>query len=190
MLLHQHYVPHTPNVRCGWDGRRSGEGIGWFFRKLFPFFFKRAARIVTKPLVKTVVRSAKTIGKKAIKSASKHGLKKLAKEVAKEGASEIARLGTEKLLEGIDTISNKAKQKGVPAQKIDTAAAAIRKGLKNAGNSLSKSAAEKIESGIDKLIPTTSGVAKKRRRKAVNKPPSSSKFKRARKSLINIVDEA
>ena len=149
MLLHQHYVPHVPNVRCGWDGRRSGEGIGSFFRKLFPFFFKRAARIVTKPLLKTVVRGAKTIGKKAIKSASKHGLKKLAKEVAKEGASEIARLGTEKLLEGIDTISSKAKQKGAPARQVDTAAAAIRKGLKNAGDSLSKSAAEKIESGID-----------------------------------------
>ena len=82
---------------------------------------------MTKPLVKTVVRSAKTIGKKAIKSASKHGLKKLAKEVAKEGASEIARLGTEKLLEGIDTISSKAKQKGAPAQTVNTAAAAIRK---------------------------------------------------------------
>jgi hypothetical protein len=38
MLLHQHYVPHVPNVRCGWDGRRSGEGIGTFFKKLFPFF--------------------------------------------------------------------------------------------------------------------------------------------------------
>ena len=97
---------------------------------------------MTKPLVKTVVRSAKTIGKRAIKSASKHGLKKIAKEVAKEGASEIARLGTEKLLEKIDAISNKAKQKGVPAQKIDTASAVIKKGLKTASDSLNKSAAK------------------------------------------------
>ena len=71
---------------------------------------------MTKPLVKTVVRSAKTIGKRAIKSASKHGLKKIAKEAAKESASEIARVGTEKLLEQIDNISNKAKQKGASVQ--------------------------------------------------------------------------
>ena len=86
MLLHQHYVPHAR----GWDGHRSAEGICSFFRKLFPFFFKRAARIATKPLIKTVVRGAKTVGKKAIKSANKHGIKKVLKEVAKDGVSEIA----------------------------------------------------------------------------------------------------
>ena len=147
---------------------------------------------MTKPLLKTVVRSAKTIGKKAIKSASKHGLKKVAKEIAKDIPKDIAkdgaRLGTEKVLEGIDTIANKAKQKGAPAQKTDTVTAAIRKTLKNAGDSLSKSAAEKIESGIDKLIPTAD-TAKKRKRKAVNKLSSSSKVKRPRKSLINIIEE-
>jgi hypothetical protein len=66
-------------------------------------------------------------------------------------------------LEGIDTISNKAKQKGAPVQKIDTATAAIRKGLKNVGNSLSKGADEKIESGIDKLIPTVTTVKKQKK---------------------------
>ena len=91
---------------------------------------------MTKPLIKTVVHGAKTVGKKAIKSASKHGLKKIVKEVAKEGASEIARAGTEKLLEQIDTISNKAKQKGASAQKIDTASAALKKGIKTASDEL------------------------------------------------------
>ena len=145
---------------------------------------------MTKPLVKTVVRSAKTIGKRAIKSASKHGLKKIAKEAAKEGASEIARLGTEKLLEQIDNISNKAKQKAAPAQQADTVSAAIKKSIKTAADSLNKSAAKKIDNSIDKLIPETDGV-KKRKRKIVNKKPAnSSKVKRPRKSLINIIDEA
>jgi hypothetical protein len=189
MLLHQHYIPHVPNARCGWDGRHSGEGIGSFFRKLFPFFFKRAARIVTKPLIKTVVHGAKTVGKKAIKSASKHGLKKIAKELAKEGASEIARAGTEKLLEQIDTISNKAKQKGASAQKIDTATAAFKKGIKTASDSLQKSAAKKIESSIDNIIPEPVDV-KKRKRKITNKSSNGSKVKRSRKSLVNIIDEA
>ena len=162
MLLHQHYIPHVPNARCGWDGRHNGEGIGTFFRKLFPFFFKRAARIVTKPLIKTVVHGAKTVGKKAIKSASKHGLKKIVKELAKEGASEIARAGTEKLLEQLDNISNKAKQKGASAQKIDTATAAFKKGIKTASDSLQKSAAKKIESSIDNLISEPGDVKKKK----------------------------
>ena len=143
---------------------------------------------MTKPLVKTVVRSAKTIGKRAIKSASKHGLKKIAKEVAKEGASEIARLGTEKLLEQIDNISNKARQKGAPAQQTDTVSAAIKKSIKTATDSLNKSATKKIDNSIDKLIPEAAGV--KRKRKIVNKSTSSSKVKRPRKSLINIIDEA
>ena len=172
MLLHQHYVPHVPNVRCGWDGRRSGEGIGTFFRKLFPFFFKRAARIVSKPLIKTVARSVKTIGKRAVKSASKHGLKKIAKEIAKEGASEIARAATEKLLEGVDNISNKVKQKGASAQKTDIAAAAVKRSIKTLGDTINKSAANKIENGIDKLLP--SSVSVKKKRKIVNKPLSSS----------------
>ena len=144
---------------------------------------------MTKPLVKTVVRSAKTIGKRAVKSVSKHGLKKLVKEAAKEGASEIARIGTEKLLEGLDNISNKAKQKGAPAQKTDTATAAVKRGIKTLSDSLNKSATKKIESSIDKLIPTAVGV-KKRKRKIANKPTSSSKVKRPRKSLINNIDEA
>ena len=185
MLLHQQYVPHAPNVRCGWDGRHSGEGIGSLFKKLFPFFFKGAARIATKPLIKTVVCSAKTVGKKAIKSASKHGIKKLVKEVAKEDASEIAKLGTEKLLEKIDTILNKAKEKGLRAHHIDRAAATIRKGVQNASNSLNKIAAK----NIDSWIPTNS-VAKKRKRKAVSKPKSKVKRPRREESLLNIIDES
>ena len=169
MLLHQHYVPHVPNVRCGWDGRRSGEGIGTFFRKLFPFFFKRAARIVSKPLIKTVARSVKTIGKKAVKSASKHGLKKIAKEIAKEGASEIARAATEKLLEGVDNISNKAKQKGASAQKTDTAAAAVKRSIKPLADTINKNATKKIENDIGKLLPPSVSVKK---RKIANKSAS------------------
>ena len=66
---------------------------------------------MTKPLVKSVVHGAKTIGKRAIKSASIHGLKKIAKKVAKEGASEIARAGTEKLLEQLDLFRTKLNRK-------------------------------------------------------------------------------
>ena len=159
-----HVVPPTLRASCGWDECCSDEGISSFFKKLFPFFFKRGARIAIKPLIKTVVRSANTVGKKAIKSASKHGIKKLVKEVAKEGASEIAKLGTKKLLENIDTISNKAKRKGVPAHHIDKAAAAIKKGVQNASNSLNKSAAK----NIDNWIPTNS-VAKKKGKPAASR---------------------
>ena len=144
---------------------------------------------MTKPLVKTVVHGAKTIGKKAIKSASKHGLKKIVKGVAKEGASEIARAGTEKLLELVDAISNKAKQKGAPAQKIDTASTAIKKGIQTVSDNLKKSAAKKIENSIDNLI-SEPGNVKKRKRKIANKTTNSSKVKRSRKSLANIIDEA
>ena len=184
-----------PGARCAWDGHRSGEGISTFFRRLFPFFFKRVARIATKPLIRTVARGAKTIGKKAIKSASKHGLKKLAKEVAKEGATEIAKLGAEKVLQGIDSISTKAKQKGAPASKIDAVTAAIKKGVKNVSADLSSSAAKKIDSSIDKLIPVAGSSSSASKKKRKRKPPAKkssgvAKAKKARKSLANLIEEA
>ena len=75
-------------------------------------------------------------------------------------ASEIERAATEKLLEGVDNISNKAKQKGASAQKTDTAAAAVKRSIKTLGDTLNKSAAKKIENGIDKLLPPSAGVKK------------------------------
>jgi hypothetical protein len=50
----------------------------------------------------------------------------------KENVNEVAKTGTEKLLEQIYNISNKAKQKGASAQKIDTTLAAFKKRIKTA----------------------------------------------------------
>ena len=126
-----------------------------------------------------------------IKSASKRGLKKIVKEVAKEGASEIARLGTEKLLEQIDNISNKARQKGAPAQQTDTVSATIKKCLKTTSDSMSsKFLNPKISALIDDIVNKEDEPPEKIQRKDLAKNNTVDKVKIIIKKFLQLFRES
>ncbi len=179
MIIHR-YIPHTPHTYGGFYSHHSGQGISSFFRKLFPFLFKRVVRVVTKTAVPAVAKAVKTVGKKALKSAAKHGLK----EIAKEGLIEAGKYGVSKAVETIDTLTKKAVSKGLPAKSAHLISDALKKSTYSVANDAAVATANKVNTVLGGLSTGDSSSSKKRKKNVRTQGSSSKKSKKTLASLI------
>ena len=129
MRLHYYASPHLLD-------HHQGYGFGSIFASLF-------SKVAAKTAAKTALSAAKVVGKKALKVAAKHR-NRIAKKVAEEGLKEARKIGTELVTQGIDTLSQAAINRGVPANAVHNVSNVVREGAHRAVDLLSSAADKQI----------------------------------------------
>ena len=152
MILH-FYTAETPLT---FGSIHNGHGLGSIFVRIFG---KIASKAAVKTALKTAVSAAKTVGKKALKTAVKEAVP-LAKEGIKQGITEAAKFGTEKAIHGINSLAEKAINKGVPSDIVHKVSTSVKKGVKRQADQIATSATEKLQAGIEKSIQPQSKAKK------------------------------
>ena len=113
--------------------------------------------------LKAAISAGKTVGKKALKTAVKQGVP-LLKEGIKQGITEATKYGTEASIKGINSLTQKAINIGVPpsiAEDIST----VEKGDIKAAEKIGQTATQKLHTGINSVThkyTETVGVKRKR----------------------------
>jgi len=134
-----------------------------------------------------VRRDLKAAGKKTVKNAAQHGVK-IAKDVGKEVGKDLINtgvdVGTNLALQGLDSLAQKATNKGVPVKLTHSVADhAKRKTL--AGATILEEAAK---SKLNRLT-QQSTVNKKKRKAASSLPKKSKKRKTTGKTLSQLIEQ-
>ena len=133
-----HYYASSPNpFYSDIPHHHHGYGFGSIFARLF-------SKVAAKTVAKTVSSVAKVAGKKVLKVAAKQGVR-AAKKIAEEGLKEARKIGTDLVTQGIDTLSQAAINRGVPANTVHNVSNVVREGAHRAVNQLSSAADKQID---------------------------------------------
>ena len=134
MRLHYYArpVPHPYYL-----GVHYGHGFGSVFARLF-------SKIAAKTAAKTALSAAKVAGRKVLRVAARHG-KRLATEAATKGIEEAKKYGKDLIAQGIDTLSQSAINKGLPADTVHNVSDIARKGAHTVVDQLGTAAGSRLE---------------------------------------------
>ena len=133
-----HYYASSPNpFYSDIPHHHHGYGFGSIFARLF-------SKVAAKTVAKTVSSAAKVAGRKVLKVAAKQGVR-AAKKIAEEGLKEARKIGTDLVTQGIDTLSQAAINRGVPADTVHNVSNVVREGAHRAVNQLSSAADKQID---------------------------------------------
>ena len=139
MLLHYHY--------------HSGHGFGSFFAKLF-------SKVAAKTVAKSIGTVAKVAGRKAIKAATSSTVKSLAKKAAKEIGKEAAKAGTDFAVNKINSLAQKAINKGVSPKLVHNLSTFGEEGARSAIDNLAKAGVKRTTTFI--------GPTRKKKKKSLS----------------------
>ena len=152
MRLH-YYTSSAPHPF--YLGVHHGHGFGSIFARLF-------SKVAAKTAAKTALSAAKVAGRKALKVVVKQGTR-MAKEGAKSLIDEAKKAGKELAVQGIDTLSQKAINKGIPADMVHNVSNVVRQGAHTAVDRLSTAADRGVEHIATRLDPVSSNTTTKKR---------------------------
>lgn len=147
MILH-FYSVETPLY---FTKIHNGHGLGSIFARISG---KIASKAAAKTIIKAAVSAAKTVGKKTLKTAVKEAIP-LAKQGIKQGITEATKYGTEKALYGINSVAEKAINKGVPTDIVHKISTTVERGVKRQAGQISRAATEKLQEHLDKAVKKT-----------------------------------
>ena len=145
MRLH-YYTSSAPHPF--YLGVHHGHGFGSIFARLF-------SKVAAKTAAKTALSAAKVAGRKALKVVVKQGTR-MAKEGVKSVIDEAKKVGKELAVQGIDTLSQKAINKGIPADMVHNVSNVVREGAHTALDRLSTAADRGVEKIATRLDPVSS----------------------------------
>ena len=145
MRLH-YYTSSAPHPF--YLGVHHGHGFGSIFARLF-------SKVAAKTAAKTALSAAKVAGRKALKVVVKQGTR-MAKEGVKSVIDEAKKAGKELAVQGIDTLSQKAINKGIPADMVHNISNVVREGAHTAVDRLSTAADRGVEKIATRLDPASS----------------------------------
>ena len=212
MILH-HYAPAVPESYC--VGIHNGHGIGSVFARLF-------SKVAAKTAAKAAATAAKTAGKKLVKIATTKGMqlgKKALNTVAKEGVKAVREYGPKALSKAgkvasefatqkIDSVSDGAIKRGVPAGVVHSLSNAAKTGLNKTGNRVVSAVTTEVNTLLNqvsdstkkgntkKSIPVARSIRKKNLSKVAGVKRRAPKFshpgkkRRTNNNLTNIIEEA
>ena len=150
MRLH-YYTSSAPHPF--YLGVHHGHGFGSIFARLF-------SKVAAKTAAKTALSAAKVAGRKALKVVVKQGTR-MAKEGVKSVINEAKKAGKELAVQGIDTLSQKAINKGIPADMVHNVSNVVRQGAHTAVDRLSTAADRGVEHIAARLDPVSSSTKKR-----------------------------
>lgn len=212
MILH-YYAPAVPESYC--VGIHNGHGIGSVFARLF-------SKVAAKTAAKAATTVAKTAGKKLVKVATTKGMqlgKKALNTVAKEGVKAVKEYGPKVLTKAgkvasefatqkIDSVSDEAIKRGVPAEVVHSFSNAAKTGLNKTGNKVVSAVTNEVNTLLNQVgdstekkvaktrIPIARSIRKKNLTKLAGVKRKAPKFSHPAKkrkinpNLSNIIEEA
>ena len=139
MRLYYYYYHTTSTPYFGVHHHHYGHGFGSVFARLF-------LKVAAKTAAKTALSAAKVAGKKVLKVDVKQE-SRLAKEAVKKGLEEAKTIGKDFAVQGINALSEKAINKGIPADMVHNVSNIARRGAHTAVDQLVTVA----DNGIDKI---------------------------------------
>lgn len=159
MILH-YYAPAVPESYC--VGIHNGHGIGSVFARLF-------SKVAAKTAAKAATTVAKTAGKKLVKVATTKGMqlgKKALNTVAKEGVKAVREYGPKALtkagkavskfaIQKIDSASDEAIKRGVPAEVVHSFSNAAKTGLNKTGNKVVRAVTNEVNTLLNQVDDST-----------------------------------
>lgn len=143
MRLHYYYTTSTPYLGVHHHHHQYGHGFGSIFARLF-------SKVAAKTAAKTALTAAKVAGRKVLKVAAKQGTR-LAKEVAKKGLEEAKAIGKDLAVQGINTLSETAINKGIPADLVHNVSNIAQEGAHTAVDRLGAVADKRINKNSTRI---------------------------------------
>jgi len=186
MIIH-YYTSEVPINFCKWRVH-NGHGLGSIFARLFgKIASKSVAKVAAKSALKAAISAGKTVGKKALKTAVKQGVP-LLKEGIKQGITEATKYGTQASIKGINSLTQKAINIGVPPSIAEDISKTVEKGAIKAAEKIGQTATQKLHTGIDSVTHKYTepvGVKRKKSRKSPGPSRKKSKITPLSQALID-----